>query len=325
MNELEKFQEEIEGSVERLRTSVVTINTTRLSRNFMYGVAPTMGSGSGIVVDNRGYIVTNNHVLEGSENVEVVLPSGESRQGEVLGSDPATDIALVKIDGNGLTEAILADSDKVKPGKMVLAIGNTLALPGGPTVSLGLVSAVGRPLPWADFIFEGLIQTDAAINPGNSGGPLANLSGEVIGINTAMIPFAQGVGFAIPANTVKRIMSDILEHGRVVRPWVGISGMDLNSRLARAYNFRNEKGVLVARVSEDSPAYYAGLAPGDVITAMGDRNINGMKDLTEYVSRERIGEAVEILFNRGSASYRTKIRLEESPRVAAVQRHRRGQ
>lgn len=322
MTELEKFQKEIEDSVERLRNSVVTINTTRLSRNFMYGVSPTIGSGSGIVVDSKGYIVTNNHVLEGSENVEVVLPNGESRQGEVLGSDPATDIAVVKIDGENLVEATLADSDKVKPGKMVLAIGNTLSLPGGPTVSMGLVSAVGRPLPWADFIFEGLIQTDAAINPGNSGGPLANLSGEVIGINTAMIPFAQGVGFAIPANTIRRVMGDILDHGRVVRPWIGISGMDLNSRMARAYNFRNEKGVIVARVSEDSPAYHAGLAQGDVITAMGNRNIDGMKDLIEYISGENIGEAVEVLFNRGNASYRTKIRLAESPRMAAVKRYR---
>lgn len=321
MTELEKFQSEIEDSVERLGSSVVTINTTRLSRNFMYGVSPTMGSGSGIVVDKKGYVVTNNHVLEGSENVEVVLPNGESRQGEVLGSDPATDIAVVKIEGGDFTAATLADSDKVKPGKMVLAIGNTFSLPGGPTVSLGVVSAVGRPLPWADFIFEGLLQTDAAINPGNSGGPLANLSGEVIGINTAMIPFAQGVGFAIPANTVKRIMGDILDNGRVVRPWIGISGMDLNSRLARAYNFRNEKGVLVARVSDGSPAYHAGLAQGDVITAMGDRNINGMKDLIGYISGETIGEAVEVLFSRGNASFRTKIRLEESPRFAAVRRN----
>lgn len=320
MSELEKFQSEIEKSVERLRNSVVTINTTRVSRNFMYGLSPSIGSASGIIVDQEGHIVTNNHVLEGAENVEVVLPNGESRPGEVLGTDPATDIALVGIEGHGLPVADLADSDKVRPGQMALAIGNALGLPGDPTVSLGLVSAVGRPLPWADFIFEGLIQTDAAINPGNSGGPLANLSGKVIGINTAMIPFAQGVGFAIPVNTVKRIMNDILENGRVIRPWLGISGMELNSSVACAYNLSNDSGVLVARVSQDSPAYYAGLQPGDVITAMGDKNINGMKELIEYMANENIGGSVEILFTRGRITYRTRMSLEESPRIASVRK-----
>lgn len=323
MSELEKFQNEIEESVEKLRSSVVTINATRLARNFRYGVAPVMGTGSGIIVDEKGYIVTNNHVLEGSENVEVILPTGESRSGEVLGTDHATDIAIVKIEGGGYPVASLWDSDKVRPGQMALAIGNALGLPGGPTVSLGLVSATGRPLPWADFIFEGLIQTDAAINPGNSGGPLANLSGDVIGINTAMIPFAQGVGFAIPINTVKRIMGDILENGRVVRPWLGISGVELNRELARAYRFRNEEGVLVARVSEGSPADKAGLSPGDVITAMGEKNIAGMRDMLEFLAKENIGEMVEVLFDRGNASYRTKIVITESPRIAAISRVRR--
>lgn len=323
MSELQKFQEEIQESVEKLKNSVVTINATRLARHYRYGVAPVVGSGSGIIVDRNGYVVTNNHVLEGSENVEVVLPTGEALSGEVLGTDPATDIAIVRVERTDLPAATLADSDHVKPGQMALAIGNALGLPGGPTVSLGLVSAVGRPLPWADFIFEGLIQTDAAINPGNSGGPLANLSGEVIGINTAMIPFAQGVGFSIPVNTVKRIMSDILENGRVIRPWLGISGMELNGDLARAYRFRNEKGVLVVRISESSPAEQAGLLPGDVITAMGSKDIGGMRDMLEYLAGESIGESVEILFNRGSAAYRTRVRIEESPRLSALSRARR--
>lgn len=320
MSELDKFQVEIEESVAKLRSSVVTINATRLARHFRYGIAPVMGTGSGIIVDEKGYIVTNNHVLEGSENVEVILPTGESITGEVLGVDQATDIAIVKIEGDGYPAASLWDSDRVRPGQMALAIGNALGLPGGPTVSLGLVSAVGRPLPWADFIFEGLIQTDAAINPGNSGGPLANLSGDVIGINTAMIPFAQGVGFAIPINTVKRIMGDILEKGRVVRPWLGISGVELNREIARAYRFRNEQGVLVARVSEGGPADKAGLLPGDVITALGAKNINGMRDMLEYLASENIGDVVEVLFTRGNASYRTRILITESPRVAAISR-----
>lgn len=317
MSELEKFQKEIEESVEKLRNSVVTINTTRIARRYGYGAFPMVGSGSGIIIDKKGYVVTNNHVLEGSENVEIVLPNGESREGTVLGADHATDIALVKIEEGDLSPAELADSDKVLPGQMALAIGNTLGLPGGPTVSMGLVSAVGRPLPWADFIFEGLIQTDAAINPGNSGGPLSDLSGKVIGINTAMIPFAQGVGFAIPANTVSRIMTDILENGRVIRPWLGISGVELNTRIARAYHLKHEKGVLIVRVSETGPADYAGLVQGDVITAMGDKDITGMMDILSYLSRENIGDSVEILFSRGNRNYRTRLTLRESPRLAA--------
>lgn len=320
MSELEKFQDEIEKSVEKLKNSVVRINTRKMARTFGYGVAPVMGSASGIVVDSRGYIVTNNHVLEGSEMVEVILPTGESRTGNVLGSDSSTDIAIVKIEGGELPVAELADSEKVKPGHMVLAIGNSLGLPGGPTISMGIVGAVGRPLPWADFIFEGLIQTDAAINPGNSGGPLANLRGEVIGINTAIIPSAQGVGFAIPVNTVKSIMADIIKYGRVVRPWLGISGMNLTKGLARSYNIRAESGVLVARISYDSPADYAGLEPGDVIISAGEKEIAGMKDLLEFLSRERVGSNADITFIRRGRKYRTSIKLEESPTVEKVVR-----
>ena len=173
----------------------------------------------------------------------------------MIGSDPATDVALVRVNAENLPSATLGDSESLKVGQFVLAIGNALGLPGAPTVSMGVISALGRPLPGTDFVLEGLVQTDAAINPGNSGGPLADLEGRVIGINTAMIPFAQGVGFAIPSDTIKRIVDQISKHGRVVRPWLGISGLDVNPSIARRYGLSVESGVLLAEVMRDSPAH----------------------------------------------------------------------
>ncbi|TLX99754.1 MAG: trypsin-like serine protease, partial [Thaumarchaeota archaeon] len=172
-----------------------------------------------------------------------------------------------------LPVANLGDSESLKAGQIVLAIGNALGLPGGPTVSMGVIGALGRPLPGTDFVLEGFIQTDAAINPGNSGGPLADLSGNVIGINTAMIPFAQGVGFAIPTHTVNRVVEQIIRHGRVVRPFLGISGVDMNPAIARRFNLPVDSGVLLADVGRDTPAYEGGLRSGDIIFRVGDQEV----------------------------------------------------
>ena len=245
---LTELEGQITGAVERLSESVVGIDSTRLTRDFRFGMVPVEGQGSGVIIDSRGIIVTNNHVIDESARVQVNLKDGRTFVGEVIGADPATDVALVKVNGDNLPFATLGDSEKLKVGQIVLAIGNALGLPGAPTVSMGLIGALGRPLPGTDFVTEGLIQTDAAINPGNSGGPLADLDGKVIGMNTAMIPFAQGMGFAIPSETIKRIMDQITRHGRVVRPWLGISGMDVNKFVARRYNLAVEQGVLLAEV-----------------------------------------------------------------------------
>ncbi len=191
MSTLTSLEGQITGAVEKLSESVVSIDSVRVTRNFAYGVVPIEGKGSGVIIDPRGYVVTNNHVIDGATRVQVHLKDGRSFVGEVVGSDPSTDIAVVRIEAENLPAASLGDSEKLKVGQFALAIGNTLGFQGAPTVSLGVVSALGRPLPGADFIFEGLIQTDTAINPGNSGGPLADISGSVIGMNTAMIPYAQ--------------------------------------------------------------------------------------------------------------------------------------
>jgi len=185
----------------------------------------------------------------------------------------------VRVGADNLPTAELGDSEKLKVGQIALAIGNTLGLPGGPTVSAGVISALGRPLPGLDFVFEGLIQTDAAINPGNSGGPLADLNGNVIGINTAMIPHAQGVGFAIPTNSIKNVTEQMFEKGRVIRPWLGISGINLNPTVARRYGIAADSGVLMVGISRYGPVYEAGLRRGDILHQIGEVEVKQMKDL----------------------------------------------
>ncbi len=302
------MQEEILEAVSRIRESVVSVDSSRISYN-RYGIAPVRGSGSGIVVSGSGYIVTNNHVIQDSENVTVRLQDGTETEGFVIGGDEATDIALVKIEKRGLKHAELGDSDSVKVGQIVLAVGNALGLPGDPTVSMGVVGAVGRPMPWADFIFEGLIQTDAAINPGNSGGPLVDLSGNVIGINTAMIPFAQGMGFSIPSNTVKRVMEQVLEHGMVLRPYIGISGVSVDREVSQRLGMKSTGGVLVVRVSQASPAYYAGIRKGDVITSASEKKVSNIRDLLEELSRHKPGDTISITATRSGRMMEAKVRL----------------
>jgi S1-C subfamily serine protease len=317
---LTELESRITGAVERLSESVVGIDSTRLATDYRFGVVPVEGQGSGVIIDPRGMIVTNNHVIDESTRVQVNLKDGRTFVGEVVGTDPATDVALVKINGENLPFATLGDSEKLKVGQIVLAIGNALGLPGAPTVSMGLIGALGRPLPGTDFVVEGLIQTDAAINPGNSGGPLADLDGKVIGMNTAMIPFAQGMGFAIPSETIKRIMDQISRHGRVVRPWLGISGMDVNRFVARRYNLPVEQGVLLAEVLQEGPARDAGLRVGDVVAKIGDSKIEGMKDLVGALSHLTIGDEVSVQFVRNGTSYETKLRLRETPEKLVARR-----
>ncbi len=313
MSDLEAFENQITGAVEKLSESVVSIDSVRVTRNFGYGFVPVEGKGSGVIIDPRGYVITNNHVIDGAARVQVHLKDGRSFVGAVAGADSQTDVAVIKVEAENLPAASLADSERLKVGQIVLAIGNSLGLQGGPTVSMGVVSALGRPLPGADFIFEGLIQTDTAINPGNSGGPLADIKGRVIGLNTAMIPFAQGVGFAIPANTVKWVANQILDHGRVVRPWLGISGANLNQALARRYDIPVDSGVLVVEIDPRGPAYEAGLRVGDVLVELGSQQVREMKDVISSLSKLHVREYVDVGFVRLGSRRTTSIRLIESP------------
>jgi len=313
MSTLSAFENQITGAVEKLSESVVSIDSVRVARDLGYGFIPIEGKGSGVIIDAKGYVVTNNHVIDGAARVQIHLKDGHSYVGEVVGADPATDIAILKVETENFPAASLGDSEKLKVGQIVLAMGNSLGLQGGPTVSMGVISALGRPLPGADFIFEGLIQTDTAINPGNSGGPLADLNGNVIGINTAMIPYAQGVGFAIPVNTVKWATNQLFEKGRVVRPWLGIVGASLDKALARRYDLPAESGVLVVEVDPHGPAYEAGLRVGDVVVQIGPHGIGQMKDVLSSLSKLRINDEVEVSVLRLGSRRKTSLRLMEAP------------
>lgn len=308
------FEARVTQAVEKLEESIVMVSSTRLERRF-YGVVPLEGQGSGIILDRRGLIITNNHVIDGANQVHIGLRDGRTFTGEVVGSDEATDVAVIRVDASDLPAAVLGDSEALKVGQFVLAIGNALALPGGPTVSMGVLSAKGRPLPGTDFIFEGLLQTDAAVNPGNSGGPLADLDGKVIGITTMMIPFAQGMGFAIPINTVKKIAEEIVETGHISRRWIGISGIDVNTQLARRYGLRSDSGFLVAEVVPASPADYAGLKNGDVIIGADGIEVKHTKDLLVAISKVGPGEAIRLDIDRSGSKGTLGVRPTEAPRV----------
>jgi serine protease Do len=322
MTTLSALENQVTEAVERLSESVVSIDSIRVTRDFRYGMVPIEGKGSGLIIDRNGYVITNNHVIDGATRVQVHLKDGRTLLGEVVGSDSSTDIAVVKVDADNLPAASLGDSEKLKVGQIALAIGNTLGLQGGPTVSMGVVSALGRPLPGTDFIFEGLIQTDTAINPGNSGGPLADIGGNVIGMNTAMIPFAQGVGFAIPVNTMKWVVQQILEKGRVIRPWLGISGANMNPAIARRYDLPADSGVLVVEVDTRGPAYDAGMRVGDVIIQIGSHAVKQMKDVLMALSKLAIKEEVEVGFVRLNAKRKALLRLRESPIAVSASRER---
>jgi serine protease Do len=308
------FENRVTAAVGKLEESIVMVNSTRLERRF-YGIVPLEGAGSGIIIDRKGLIITNNHVIDGANQVQVHLKDGRTFTGDVVGSDEATDVAVIRVEASDLPASELGNSETLKVGQLVLAIGNALALPGGPTVSMGVLSAKGRPLPGTDFIFEGLLQTDAAVNPGNSGGPLADLDGRVIGITTMMIPYAQGMGFAIPINTVKKIAEEIVETGHVSRRWIGISGVDVNPPLARRYGLRTESGFLVAEVVQGSPADYSGLRSGDVIVGADGAEVKLTKDLLFAISKVGPGSAIRLDIDRMGNRRTLDVRPTEAPHI----------
>ncbi len=313
MKPLIEMQKDLTEAVEKISKSVVVISSLQI-RSDRYGdMIPMEGNGTGILIGHSGYVVTNNHVVADGHRLNVTLSDGRTFEGRVIGSDPVTDVALLRIKAWDLPVAELGDSEDIKVGQIVLAVGNALGLPGSPTVSMGVISALGRPLPWSDFIFEGLIQTDAAINPGNSGGPLCSIEGKVLGINTAMVPFAQGVGFAIPINTVKRVMQQILEHGRVVRPYLGISGISVDKQISRRFSTDTEEGVLVAKITRNGPAYAGGIRVGDVIHEIGGKKVTNMKDLLKALSSEGIGTEVQVKHSRNGEMMVSTILLAETP------------
>jgi len=251
--------------------------------------------GSGFIIDEEGFIVTNNHVVEGADQIMVLLRNETKYDAEVVGRDPNTDLALIKIKGNGdFPVAHLGDSDSLKVGEWVVAIGNPFGLEN--TVTAGIVSAKGRVIgsgPYDDFI-----QTDASINPGNSGGPLLNMKGEVVGINTAIVSSGQGIGFAIPINLAKGILNQLKVQGEVTRGWLGVAIQDLSDELAEYYGLKNGKGVLVTEVFSGDPADQAGIKPKDILLKVNGQPVETTRDLTGLVADLKVGEKAEVVVSR---------------------------
>jgi len=254
---------------------------------------PRERTGSGFIVSDDGYILTNNHVAGGADRVEVMLSDKRMFEAEIVGTDPETDLAVLKIDQTGLPYSRLGDSDTIEVGEWVIAVGNPFGL--SRTVTAGIVSATGRQVGLAQF--EDFIQTDAAINPGNSGGPLLNIDGEVIGINTAIASRgggSVGIGFSIPANIARNIMEQLIEIGDVRRGWLGVSMQPLTAELAESFGRESAAGVLVADVIERTPAEEAGLQPGDIITSVNGRDVEDPRDLGTSIASTPPGETVTL-------------------------------
>ncbi|NQT68577.1 MAG: DegQ family serine endoprotease [Desulfobacteraceae bacterium] len=274
--------------------------------------------GSGFIIGKDGYIVTNNHVVENADKIEVILKNEKEYEAEIIGRDPNTDLALIKIkSGHNLPELKFGDSDALKVGQWVMAIGNPFGLDH--TVTAGIVSAKGRVIgsgPYDDFI-----QTDASINPGNSGGPLLNMQGQVIGINTAIIASGQGIGFAIPVNLAKGVIDQLLQSGEVTRGWLGVGIQELSPEVAEYYGIEAKKGVLVTEVFPGDPADLAGVEPRDIIIAINGKQVESTRDLTRTVATIGVGETAKIKVLRGgkTKTLNAKIAKREDTKILAQQ------
>lgn len=296
------------------------------------------GTGSGFVMDKDGHIVTNNHVVADAEEVQVTFHNGTSARARVIGADPDSDLAVIKAEGVPASElypVVLGDSDHLEIGQRAIAIGNPYGLRG--TLTVGIISALGRSLPLgresevlgARFTIPELIQTDAAINPGNSGGPLLDSQGQVIGVNTAYDPDASGVGFAVPVNTVKRVVPKLITDGRYAYPWLGISGTDLSLDLVEAMDLPVQRGAIVLSVTPDSPADKAGLrgssktvqkagrelqVGGDVIIAIDRQQVQQFEDILVYILRDtEVGQEVTLTIIRDGREQSVQVKLGERP------------
>ena len=316
---------------EKVHPAVVNIATTTLGMNFWMEVIPRQGQGSGFVIDSRGYIMTNNHVVANAQKIMVTMAKGKKIQATLVGRDPRSDLAIIKIPPGDVDRvARLGNSDNVRPGQKAIAIGNPFGL--SHTLTTGIVSALNRSIRTEDGNqIDNLIQTDAAINPGNSGGPLLNSNGDVMGINTAIFSLSggyQGIGFAIPINLAKNVATQLITSGKVARVWLGISGISITPSLSEGLNLGVEEGVLVVQIVRGSPAYEARLKGGsrevaiggirlrlggDIITAVDDKNISDMEQLVRLLSKMQVGQTLKLRILRDGLSREINVLLAESP------------
>ncbi|MBI3946886.1 MAG: trypsin-like peptidase domain-containing protein [Armatimonadetes bacterium] len=306
--------EEAGPAVVRIDTVSVEINPWESVFGYdPFGSGPQRrtGTGSGVLISRDGYILTNEHVVSGADSIGVILADGRRLRGEVVGSDNPSDLAVVKVPSENLPEPPRLSSAPLRPGQWAIAIGNPYGLEH--TVTLGVISATKRPVTIGSRTYDNLIQTDCAINPGNSGGPLLDISGHVIGINTAVLSNAQGVGFAIPIGFARSVADELIRYGKVKRPWTGLYAVPITRRIAAALGMSRAEGALVMEVVRDSPAYLAGVRRGDVILEADGRRIQPGDDLMLDLKKRRIGDSVKLRVRRGEAAGTTQLEIGEAP------------
>lgn len=289
------------------------MNTLTQLRDSYFRPIPLKGMGSGVVISSDGYILTNSHVIRGADRITVTFHDGRVLEGKLIGDCPSLDIAVIKANAKGLQSVEFGDSEKLRVGQTVFAIGNPFGLPGGPTITSGVVSALGRTIHSEFGTLEDLIQTDASINPGNSGGPLIDESGKVMAINTAIIPFAQGIGFAIPKKVAIRCSEDIIKHGKVLIPWLGINGVSINESIAQRYNVPSDTGVLVVGVVDGSPAYRSNISAGDVMIKFCGKHVKTIEELRKSIMACKVGDSIELTILRDDEKFDVKATLRVMP------------
>lgn len=302
--------------VEAVRPAVVNITTRVETGSFLFRRFGATGNGTGAIIHPDGYVVTNFHVVHGANRIVVTTDDGRHFDATIVGTDPVTDLAVLKIEGDGPFPALpFAPPDSVRVGDWAIAIGNALGLPGGPSVTLGVVGAVDRSLTTQQQSLTDLIQTDAAINEGNSGGPLVDLNGEVIGINTAVVRGAQGMGFSVSSFTVVPVVQSILQHGRVRWPWMGVGISDITALAALQMDLDDRRGVLIGRVWPNSPAEEAGIETGDILIHIGGHDIDSLRTLQRVMREElEVGDEALAVFLREGQPIELLIKLAEMPR-----------
>lgn len=319
------------SAIEKVTKNVVNIASVRMVTDELLRIFPIEGVGSGILIDNHGHILTNYHVVDHARRLKVTIYDGKTFNAKVIGTDKLTDLAVLKIefDSNSsnninnnnnsninrldtIPSAELGDSDSLRVGQIAIAVGNPFGLTGGPTVTTGIISSLNRNIEFEDGILE-LVQTDAAINPGNSGGPLVNTNGEIIAINTAKIPYAHGIGFAVPVNTAKTILQELIQYGKVNRPWLGVSTIKITSRIASYYRLPTNEGALVVKVEEYSPAADAGIRQGDIIEEIDEKRIEEITELSSRIKKKKVNEKTLLSVNRYGRRFDISVTLENQP------------
>jgi serine protease Do len=318
------------SAIEKVTKNVVNIASVRMVTDELLRIFPIEGVGSGILIDNQGHILTNYHVVDHARRLKVTIYDGKTFNAKVIGTDKLTDLAVLKIefDSNSpnninnnnsninrldtIPSAELGDSDSLRVGQIAIAVGNPFGLTGGPTVTTGIISSLNRNIEFEDGILE-LVQTDAAINPGNSGGPLVNTNGEIIAINTAKIPYAHGIGFAVPVNTAKTILQELIQYGKVNRPWLGVSTIKITSRIASYYRLPTNEGALVVKVEEYSPAADAGIRQGDIIEEIDEKRIEEITELSSRIKKKKANEKTLLSVNRYGRRFDISVTLENQP------------